>query len=353
MSLKNRRLFIRNIEAADYLENFLVSAVAAVLLIRFYLELTGYPKIATEKLHIAHMLWGGLLMLIAIIILLSFLSKSSQRLAAIVGGVGFGAFIDELGKFITRDNDYFYQPTIALIYVIFVLIIIGIRTIHRGRTYSSEEYIMNGLREMEEVALHDLDKEEKQRALAYLKKGDPEAPLAKAFRNLLETTELVPTPRPGILTRTKRTSQELYQKIAHLPGFPLAIIIFFLFQLLTKLAYAFVLIFFKGLGFEQIVNIQILNRMVERFEDLTFLQSMELGSSLLSGIFVMLGIFSIHRSRLTAFKMFERSILISIFLTQVFIFYRDQFAALIGLSFNLLVFAALRYVIRREEAGEE
>ena len=65
------------------------------------------------------MLWGGLFMLLAMLLLFTMLGRASQRFAAILGGVGFGTFIDELGKFITSDNDYHYQPTIGLIYIVF------------------------------------------------------------------------------------------------------------------------------------------------------------------------------------------------------------------------------------------
>ncbi|HLL49680.1 MAG TPA: hypothetical protein VK356_03340, partial [Thermomicrobiales bacterium] len=107
------------------LERFFVSAIVAVLLIRAWLGLTGYPQIGGDGLHIAHMLFGGIGMLIALLMSLAFLGQRSRHLAAIVGGAGFGAFIDELGKFITSDNNYFYQPAIALIYVVFVLIFVA------------------------------------------------------------------------------------------------------------------------------------------------------------------------------------------------------------------------------------
>src|SRR5688572_33482987 len=104
------------------LEALLVAAVAALLAIRGYLAATGFPRVGGGGLHIAHMLWGGLLMLVAIVLLLSFLGKRTKWAAAIVGGIGFGTFIDELGKFITDDNDYFFRPTVGLLYIIFVVL---------------------------------------------------------------------------------------------------------------------------------------------------------------------------------------------------------------------------------------
>ena len=105
-ALLTRFAAVRDIDAASYLETFLVSAVASLLSIRLYLELTDYPRIGSGGLHIAHVLWGGALMLVALVMLLGFLGKHVKRAAAVVGGAGFGAFIDELGKFITSDNNY-------------------------------------------------------------------------------------------------------------------------------------------------------------------------------------------------------------------------------------------------------
>src|SRR5215211_3839695 len=126
-----RMRLVRNVDAGSFLESFLLAAVSAVLVIRVYLELTGYPQIGGGGLHIAHMLWGGVLMVVGVVMLLAYLGKRMQHAAAIVAGIGFGTFIDELGKFITSDNNYFFQPTIALIYAIFILLFLAFHTIER------------------------------------------------------------------------------------------------------------------------------------------------------------------------------------------------------------------------------
>src|SRR5437762_1459633 len=110
----------RNAEAPLLIESFFVAAVASLLGIRWFLSTTGYPQVGSNGLHIAHMLWGGLLMLLAIQLLLSFLDRPVQHAAAVIAGLGFGTFIDEIGKFVTSDNDYLFRPAIALIYVVFV-----------------------------------------------------------------------------------------------------------------------------------------------------------------------------------------------------------------------------------------
>jgi hypothetical protein len=44
----------------------LISSIATILVIRTELWLTNYPRLGGSGRHIAHLLWGGLLMLLAI-----------------------------------------------------------------------------------------------------------------------------------------------------------------------------------------------------------------------------------------------------------------------------------------------
>ncbi|WP_172875966.1 hypothetical protein [Micromonospora inositola] len=123
----------RSVEAASYLEAFVLSGVVTVLLTRAYLRATGYPQLGGGGLHVAHVLWGGLLMAVGLGIALLFLGGGPRTAGAIVGGVGFGLFIDEVGKFVTSRTDYFYAPAAGIIYGAFALLVVLTQAV-RGRT---------------------------------------------------------------------------------------------------------------------------------------------------------------------------------------------------------------------------
>ena len=131
----------RDTAAVRHLVTFLVVTVATVLVTRFLLAASGYPQVGGGDLHVAHVLWGGLGMALAVVVLLSWVGPALRSLGAIVGGIGFGLFVDEIGKFVTSDNDYFYAPTAALIYGVVVVLVLLVEALHGRRAHHPAEYL--------------------------------------------------------------------------------------------------------------------------------------------------------------------------------------------------------------------
>jgi hypothetical protein len=128
---------LRDASASSRIEGLVIVAVTTILLVRLYLHLSGYPQVGGATLHIAHSLWGGLLMVVALCGLLTYLGRTPQAFGIVAGGIGFGLFLDEVGKFLTRTNDYFYRPSVAIMYVVVLLLLLANRAIHgmmRGLT---------------------------------------------------------------------------------------------------------------------------------------------------------------------------------------------------------------------------
>lgn len=343
-----KRFLIRDHDAGRHVETFFVSAVAAVLGIRFWLQVTGYPRVEGYGLHIAHMLWGGLLMLAALLVLLSYLDRASVRTAAVLGGLGFGTFLDEVGKFVTQDNDYFYRPAVAIMYGVLVTAFLAARWAREHRRFSREEWLVNALRETENVALHDLDPDERRRALVFLDRSDPANPLVAALRRALRDAPVVPGPSPGIAARLARAARATYRRLVGHRWFSRGLILFFVVQLALKLLYGFALFVYLRVESSRSTVLAVLARLTNRLESPTFAEWAELGASLLSGLFVLAGVAALRRSRLAALRMFQRSILVTLLLTQVFMFYLEQFSALTGFALNLLILVALNYMVERE-----
>ena len=77
---------LRDSEGADRFQAFLVSAVASIAVTRAFLVLTGYPQLGGGSidggLHLAHLLWGGLGMVIAILSIQGLSHLHASRLLA-------------------------------------------------------------------------------------------------------------------------------------------------------------------------------------------------------------------------------------------------------------------------------
>ena len=336
---KVSQFFVRNIEAENLLEMFLVSAVASVLVIRFYLQITGYIQLGGDTLHIAHMLWGGILMLAALVLILGFLGHSVQRLAAILGGVGFGVFIDELGKFITSDNDYFFQPTIALIYIIFVLLYLAFRHISQFQGLSKQESLVNALELVKEGVLHRLDEKEKIRLAKLLAHADPAHPVSRAFVSVLKELS-ADSPKENVYEKGRRFVHDFYMKLVKAPWFLRVVVFIFIGNSLLATLQA-ILVFWRARDFAFVWD----------FSGISFLELGELVSSAGAGLLVLAGIIHMRSSRLVAFHYFRYAVLVSIFLTNVLLFFAEELGALLGLGGNIVLLGLLNYMIHEEEGG--
>jgi hypothetical protein len=119
--MERSRSAVMREHACTYLLTSLVAFAITVILTRTFLQLTGFPQIGNSVLHIAHALWGGLLLFLAVLLPLAFANRWALQASAILSGLGIGLFIDEVGKFITQTNDYFFPPALSLIYGFFLL----------------------------------------------------------------------------------------------------------------------------------------------------------------------------------------------------------------------------------------
>lgn len=154
-----RRLIERE-HAASYIFTLMLSFAAAILITRLFLELTGYPQIGNSELHIAHVLWGGLIVAVGAALPLIFSNTFILRISSILSGIGLGLFFDEVGKFLTQDNDYFFRPAASIIYILFLIGVYVYITVRRGEP-DDRTKLYHALAAMQEIVDGDLDVREK------------------------------------------------------------------------------------------------------------------------------------------------------------------------------------------------
>ena len=115
---------VRRRGAERYLQLTVLSFAASVSLTRLILDLTGYPQLGNGTLHIAHVLYGGAILYASSLLPLLYANRWTYTWGAILSGIGVGLFIDEMGKFITQSNDYFFPAAAPIIYAVFLLTVL-------------------------------------------------------------------------------------------------------------------------------------------------------------------------------------------------------------------------------------
>jgi peptidoglycan/LPS O-acetylase OafA/YrhL len=130
----------------------LVSCALTVALTRLFLVLTGYPQIGNSTFHLAHALWGGLALFLAGMMALIVQNRGAAVIIALLTGVGFGLFVDEVGKFITQKNDYFFPLAAPIVYASLLLILLLTELARRHQLRSPRAHLLAAISLSQTVA---------------------------------------------------------------------------------------------------------------------------------------------------------------------------------------------------------
>jgi len=323
----NANYFIRHIEIGNLMETFFVMAVVSLLVLSAGLHVFNYPLIGTETLHIAHVLWGGFLMFFGLVVAMVLLNKEARYMGAVLGGVGFGVFIDELGKFITHDNDYFYRPAFAIIYIIFVILFFLFRMIERAIPPSSQEYMINAIELVKDAVVHDLDTDEQQKALELLKLAGTSDPVVRHLQRMIEKMETIPPQPPHWFKRSLHQLSYYYTRLIAYQHVASGVIGYFAIMAVLALL---VSVFQVDLGGFWIMGLRI--------------------SALVMTLAVVWGsLLFYRRRRLQGYGWYRYAVMVALFFFQFFLVYFQPMWSLAFLVISLMTLVVLNYAIYQEE----
>lgn len=216
---KPNRSAVTRDSADNYLLTSLVAFGVTVIAVRLFLDLSGYPQIGTSVLHIAHALWGALLLFVAVLLPLVLANRWTIRTSALLSGIGIGLFIDEVGKFITQKNDYFFPPALPLIYGFFLLTVFLYLFFRRSGQEDSRQAMYHALDGLKDIVDGDLDRAEaarieEQLAIAGRSEDSAIRSLAGSLAAyLLQEKEHLAEARPGLWQRATQRAGELGHRL--------------------------------------------------------------------------------------------------------------------------------------------
>lgn len=323
---------IRDVDGANRVEVFLVCTVVTIAVTRLYLLATGYPQIGSAGgLHVAHVLFGGLLMMAALLVLMLFLGRRSRTVASVLAGVGFGLFVDEIGKFLTGDNDYFFRPVAAIIYVLLVVVYLAVLLLVRRRPLSDRELVVNALTMVQEGAADHLDPVEERQGRQLLERVAPGHPLRSELLPVFDRLET----RPEAISRVGGRYAAVRRFVISVPRS----------RRVQKLGIALVLGFLTlGLG----------NALVQFGGAPSTAHAIQVVAALMCVLVGLAGlVLWVARRRVTATRLFSLAMATNLLVVQFFHLLDETFAGFFGVLVALFLYLLARSMLYRAEHASE
>ncbi len=325
----------RSVDAVGLFELFFVAGACGFIGTRIYLALTNYPQIGGHGFHIAHLLWGGLLMMASLVALFGYIGRDLRFKTALTAGIGWGLFIDELGKFITSDVNYFFKPAVALIYAIFVILFVVMRGIVQRSPTTSQGNVAQAMELWQTAEMRGWRPGELADAKKLLAAADPADPLAAALTSTIDRIDPATAFGESWMGRFSVRASTWYRHVS------------------TSRAFIPVIAVLAG--------IMALTNFAELFSEITRDPSFKPGdfhvswfsllkgaTTLVSSALVLSGLLQLRTSRLRGFRTMKAGILVALLLGQLLAFYTEQILALWGLALHIVLYAGVDYAIRQE-----
>jgi hypothetical protein len=352
---KRKRRLVRRYYAERYLLVTIISFAFSVSLTRFFLDLTGYPQIGGSALHIAHMLWGGVLLFIGGLFPLIFVNKRAFDLSAFFSGVGVGLFIDEVGKFISHSNDYFFPAAAPIIYIFFLLTLLVLVLVRRSRAnVGLRATLYHIIEQFEEVLEGDLSALERDRMLRSIQQAlyDKQNPGLTLLGNDLiaylraQEDNLVPH-QPDFLEKIATDYLRFEARVLNRPQFYRSLIIAWgVWGLVTLIHPLFALLSAQTkMDFSGIWGSLFVSDLLMLSPDISVSGRIRLAGEALGGLLlifaVVLGLRGLKRP---AISLAMLSLLLTTLVVNIFIFYFDQFSSFFYAFIQLALLAVtIRY----------
>jgi hypothetical protein len=334
-------------DASESILTAMIWAIFSLLLVRIYLRLTGYPQIGHGAWHISHALFGGMIMTAGTMINLIMQGRGVKKISVAIFGFGLGWFIDEVGKYLTRDYNYFFRPAIIVIYIFFVIMFLIYRYLEKKEVKSNEAIFYSVLSNLEEVVDDDLEKREKR---MIVKKLETVIESGKGNLKLMAV---------GLLATVKKMTVKEDGENINIAGWARKIFNLSYDRIFKRTAAVYgLLIYAVYFSVDKIVDILRIGAssqkmmMIQKFyEDYDFFGKSDVYMIVFKMIFdvvasvlFLTGVrYFLTGKRIKGARFFRYGLYVTIFLVSIFKFYFEQFSGL----YEVIIAITLLYVLNR------
>lgn len=330
---------VRRSDGAGLVQSFIVIAIVTILLTRAYLAATGYPQVGGGSLHIAHALWGGAFMVVALTLLFLFIGHRLLHVAVLIGAIGFGLFLDEVGKFVTKSNDYFFAPAVAIMYVVIVVLVLATRVVQDTARTTPRDVLIASAAGTVEALSGGLTLRERERLVHALRTAQQQGADPQAVSGLLATLDTCQTLPPSLAERIgSRLTRDGESRLVGPYTVVVAAVALTGFCVFSLIEAALTIDddLSRGTGF----GIASIGQFI---------------GSAIACVLCVTGLLMLWRDRRGArpLRVLRAAALVTMLLTEVFSFVSQQFGALINVAVGLAALAVFSYRLRflQREAG--